>query len=202
VARLAVLASGNGSNFEALVLALRARASEGGVGRRTHDCVLLAYDRKAAFAAERAARLGVPARYVGYFGRSPEEAEADLGRAVDDSGADLVALAGFMRLLSPAFVAARRGKIVNVHPSALPRWPGARAIERAYEAGERDFGVTVHYVDEGMDTGSIIDSGTFAAEPGETIGEVEARVHGFEHRIYPAAVLRLLDAIDSGRGTR
>jgi len=199
VARLAVLASGNGSNFEALVRAIRDRpAAEG----PRHQCVLLAYDRKAAYAAERAARLGVPAAYIAYYKRELAEAEAELASALNAAHADLVALAGFMRLLSPAFVAARRGRVVNVHPSVLPAWPGAHAIERAYKSGSREFGVTVHYVDEGMDTGCAIASEAIRAEPGEALGDIEMRVHGIEHRVYPRAVLALLDAMDTEGGER
>jgi phosphoribosylglycinamide formyltransferase 1 len=190
VSALAVLASGNGSNFEALAEALRSRAPEDGP---RHDCVLLVYDRKAAFAAARAERLGIRSRYVTYFQRDAAEAEAEIAAALDEAGAELVALAGFMRMLSGDFVAARRLRLVNVHPSLLPKWPGAHAIERAYRSGEREFGVTVHYVDEGMDSGPVIDRASFAAEVGESLEEVEARVHELEHRIYPRAVLRLLD---------
>jgi phosphoribosylglycinamide formyltransferase 1 len=193
VARLAVLASGNGSNFEALALALRERPDSEGP---RHECVLLLYDRKAAFAVERALRLGIPARYVTYFMRGAQEAEAEIAAALEESGADLVALAGFMRILSPAFVAQRRRRIVNVHPSLLPAWPGAHAIERAYEAQSPEFGVTVHYVDEGMDTGDSIASGRFSRKADDTLGDIESRAHAIEHDIYPRAVLALLDAIE------
>jgi formyltetrahydrofolate-dependent phosphoribosylglycinamide formyltransferase len=199
MARLAVLASGNGGNFEALVCALRVRPDNEGP---RHECVLLAYDRKAAFAAERAAALGVPSRYVSYYKRDVAEAEAELAASLSIAGAELVALAGFMRLLSPQFVAERRGRIVNVHPSILPAWPGAHAIARAYDAGSREFGVTVHYVDEGMDTGAPIAFEAFARENGESVDEVEARVHAVEHRIYPRAILSLLDAIEAERNRR
>jgi phosphoribosylglycinamide formyltransferase 1 len=187
VARLAVLASGNGSNFQALVEALRAE------GR--HECVLLVHDRKAAYAAERASRLGIEARYVGYYNRGIPEAEAEIGLALDGAGADLTALAGFMRILSPGFVAARRGRLVNVHPSILPNWPGARAIERAFLAGEKAFGVTVHLVDEGMDTGPVIAQRAFEPGPGASLEEIEAKVHELEHEVYPRAVLGLLDSL-------
>lgn len=199
MARLAVLASGNGGNFEALVRVLRARPSSEGPA---HECVLLAYDRKAAYAAERAASLGVPSRYVSYYKRDAADAESELAAALGAAGVDLVALAGFMRLLSPSFVSARRGRIVNVHPSILPDWPGAHAIARAYEAGGREFGVTVHFVDEGMDTGSRIASEAFLRRPGESVEEVEARVHEVEHRIYPKAVLSLLDGLEAERTNR
>jgi phosphoribosylglycinamide formyltransferase-1 len=199
VSALAVLASGNGSNFEALCRALRSRPPAEGP---RHECVLLVYDRKAAYAAVRAEKLGVPTLYAGYYGREASAAEACIAAALDEARVDLVALAGFMRLLSPSFVAARPGRIVNVHPSLLPKWPGARAIERAYRAGERVFGATVHSVDEGMDTGPVIDSASFAADPSESLDEVEARVHELEHRVYPRAVLRLLDALEVERGGR
>jgi phosphoribosylglycinamide formyltransferase-1 len=198
MSRLAVLASGNGSNFEALAESMRLRAFEKGVPR--HQCVLLLYDRKAAFAARRAERLGITARYVSYFKRDPEEAEAEIALALEEARIDLVALAGFMRILSPLFVAARRGRIVNVHPSLLPKWPGAHAIERAYHSGEREFGITVHLVDEGMDTGPVIDRECFTARTDETLDEIEAHVHAAEHCVYPRAVLRLLDEIEAGRG--
>jgi phosphoribosylglycinamide formyltransferase 1 len=194
VARLAVLASGNGSNFQALVGALREGAHRS--GGRPHECVLLIHDRKAAYAAQRAALLGIPVRYVGYYERDAREAEDEMAAALDAARADLVALAGFMRILSPEFVGARKGRIVNVHPSLLPKWPGSRAIERAFDAGERYFGVTVHFVDAGMDTGPILAAQAFRPEPGRSLSEIEARVHAIEHEIFPRAVLGLLDEID------
>jgi phosphoribosylglycinamide formyltransferase-1 len=197
VSLLAVLASGNGSNFEALVGALRSRPVESGP---RHECVLLVYDRKAAFAAERARRLGIPSRYVSYYKREASEAEAEIAAALGEARVDLAALAGFMRMLSPSFVAARAGRIVNVHPSLLPKWPGAHSIERAFRSGERDFGVTVHRVDEGMDTGEVIESESFRSESEETLEEIEARVHVVEHRVYPRAVLRILDELETKRG--
>jgi len=199
VARLAVFASGNGSNFEALVEALRARPS---AEYPRHECVLLAYDRKAAFAAERAARLGVPSRYVTYLGRSRDESEADISAALDESRADLVALASFMRVFTPGFTRARKNGIVNIHPYLLPKYPGAHAIRDAYDAGERVFGVTVHYIDEGVDTGPIIAQESFRAEEGESMESIEERTHAVEHRLYPRVVLDLLDGIERSRRLR
>jgi phosphoribosylglycinamide formyltransferase-1 len=148
-------------------------------------------------AAARARELGVPSLHVSYSGRTRDEAEAAIDEALRASGADLVALAGFMRILSPAFVSRWKGRLVNVHPSLLPAWPGADAIHRAYEAGERRFGVTVHFVDEGMDTGPIIAQDEFEVKRGETEAEVEERIHRLEHALYPKVVLDLLDRIDS-----
>jgi phosphoribosylglycinamide formyltransferase 1 len=200
VARLAVLASGNGSNFQALVEDTCREDTRREDTR--HECVLLIYDRKAAYVAERAKRLGIPARYISYYKRDIHDAEGEIAAALEGAGAELVALAGFMRILTPSFVGLWSGRIVNVHPALLPKWPGAHAIERAYEAGEREFGVTVHVVDEGMDTGPIITSAGFATEPGSSLKDVEARIHAIEHDIYPRAVLGLLDAIDTERGIR
>jgi phosphoribosylglycinamide formyltransferase-1 len=196
VARLAVLASGNGGNFQALVEALAARGQAGG---GSHACALLVYDRKAAYAAERAKALGIASRYVAYKGREREEAEAEIAEALDEAGAELLALAGFMRLLSPSFVNAREGRIVNVHPSLLPLWPGKDSIARAFEAGAHEFGVTVHIVDRAMDSGPILLQESFEPIPGSCLAEIERRTHEIEHRIYPRAVLGLLDGIDARR---
>jgi len=186
VGRLAVLASGNGSNFQALVEGLRA-------GGR-HDVALLLCDRPGVFALERAERLGVPARVVRYAGRPRAEAEAEMDRALRDVGADLVALAGFMRLLGPGFVAGWRGRLVNIHPALLPAYPGSDAIRRAWEAGERVSGVTVHWVDEGMDTGAVIERAEVPFAPGSSLEDVEAAVHRAEHALYVRIVAWLLDA--------
>jgi phosphoribosylglycinamide formyltransferase-1 len=201
VARVAVAASGQGSNFEAVVMALRAREAAMAAGapaagpRRgpVHECVLLVHDRADAFAALRASRLGVPARHLSYAGRPRAEAEAELGATLKEAGVDLLVLAGFMRLLSPAFVRAWRGRILNVHPALLPAWPGVDSIRRSFEAGERRFGASVHLVDEGMDTGPVIAQEGFEAGEGDTLEAIEARVHEIEHRLFPAAVLGLLD---------
>lgn len=190
MAKLAVLASGNGSNFEAL-----ARALEGSA----HRLVLLVHDRKDAYARERAARLGIPSCYVPYAGRARGEAEAEIDAALDAAGTELVALAGFMRLLSPGFVERRAGRLVNVHPSVLPAWPGVDSVRRSFEAGAEEFGVTVHYVDSGTDTGPVIAQRKFARWGGATPEAVEARVHELEHGLYPRVVLDLLDRIEAAR---
>lgn len=195
MARLAVLASGDGSNFQALAESLAA------IEGRPHECVLLIHDRREAYAARRAAGLGIPSRHIPYFGRGAREAEAELAEALDRAKADIVALAGFMRILSPGFVKPRAGRMVNIHPSLLPKWPGSRAIERAFEAGDSLFGATVHLVDSGVDTGPIIASSSFMARPGSALAEIEARVHAVEHEIFPRAVAGLLDAVD-GKGPR
>lgn len=192
MARLAVLASGRGSNFQALALAL-------GKGQG-HSCALLVHDRRAAGAALRAAELGIPAFHIAWSGRPRAEAERELDELLRAEAIDLVALAGFMRLLSPGFVAAWRGRLVNIHPSILPAWPGADAIKRAYEAGELIFGASVHFVDEGMDSGPLIAQDSIRKKSGESLEALEERVHELEHRLYPKVIRDLLDgSCETGR---
>lgn len=183
---LAVLASGSGSNFEALARALEPTE---------HECVLLVCDRAGAGAFERAALLGVPARHVSYAGRPRAEAEAEIEALLSEAGSDLVALAGFLRLLSPDFVRRRAGRILNVHPALLPAYPGLDALRRAWDAGEEVFGATIHLVDEGMDTGPVLRQGNLKRRPGESFEDLEARVHALEHELYRRTVLELLDGI-------
>jgi phosphoribosylglycinamide formyltransferase-1 len=186
MARLAVMASGEGSNFEALVRALRADPAS------RHDCAILVYDRKSARAAERARALGIQSRYVRYAGRPREAAEGEIAAILDSAQVELVALAGFMRLLSESFVESRPGKIVNV-----PAWPGLESIRRAFEAGEMKFGVTVHVVDSGLDTGPVLVQESFTAAPGSTLDEIRSRVHEMEHALYPKVVIDLLDGLET-----
>ncbi len=194
MARLAVLASGAGSNFQALVETLKAQR-DGDMPH--HQCVLLVHDRKDALVADRARRLGVPSVWLGYQGRSRDEVEAGLDGLLRAASVDLVALAGFMRMLGPFFVGAWRARLVNIHPSILPAWPGSHAIERAFASGEEIFGASAHFVDEGMDSGPLIAHDEFRKKSGESLEELEARVHALEHRLYPRVVLDLLDAIET-----
>jgi phosphoribosylglycinamide formyltransferase-1 len=192
MAKLAVLASGNGSNFEALVLAARAAG---------HEAALLVCDRPGAFVLQRAARLGVPSVLVSYARGDrahPEDkiirrlaAEARITNALEEAGTDLVALAGFMRLLGPGFVARWQGRLVNIHPSLLPAYPGIEAIQRAWDAGEPLLGVTVHYVDEGMDTGPVLARVEVARQA--SLEATEQALHEAEHRLYAQVVTGLLD---------
>jgi len=186
VPRLAVLASGSGSNFEALARALEPTE---------HKCVLLICDRSNAGAIERAERLGVPHKFVSYKGRPKREAEAEIEALLAEYGADLVALAGFLRLLSPDFSRRHAGRLVNVHPALLPAYPGLDALRRQWDADEQSFGVTIHFVDEGMDTGPLIKQGKLARGAEESFEDLEARVHALEHRLFCETVLSILDDI-------
>jgi phosphoribosylglycinamide formyltransferase 1 len=163
---IGVLASGEGTNLQALI--------DAGL-----PIVAVASDTPGARALERAGAAGIPA-----------EQFADEGSMADwleDRGVRLVVLAGYMRLLSPAFLE-RFDPIVNVHPSLLPAFPGLRAIERAVEAGVLETGVTVHLVDEGIDTGPVLRQEPVPVEPRSTLVE---RIHEVEHRLLPEVVREL-----------
>ena len=193
MARLAVFASGNGSNFEALAKGLESSP---------HRIVGLFTDRKEAFAVERAKRLGIPVRYIAYKGRTKEETEAEVLAELKELGADLIALAGFMRLLSPVLVDAFPKKIVNIHPSLLPKYPGKHGIEESFNSGDKELGITIHYVDYGLDSGPILLQQFFLRSGSESLEEIEAKIHALEHRFYPSVLRTLLDAVDKGEGEK
>lgn len=184
MAKLAILASGSGSNFEALTVALRGSC---------HEVCLLLCDRPGAMVLERAARLEVPARLISYKGRPKNEAESELAELLEENGADLIALAGFMRLLGPELVRRFRGRLVNIHPSLLPAWPGTHSIERAFAAGDNELGVTVHLVDEGMDTGPILAQARVPRQG--DLAATEAAIHATEHLLYSDVIINLLNNI-------
>jgi phosphoribosylglycinamide formyltransferase 1 len=132
---------------------------------------------------------GIPARAIErtrYSSRA--EHEAAVTRVLQDAGAELVCLAGYMRILSPDFVARWRGRILNIHPSLLPKYAGLSPQRRALEAGESESGCTVHRVDEGTDTGPIVLQKRVRIEPGDTEETLAARILEAEHEAYPEAI--------------
>lgn len=187
MARLAILASGSGTNFQAIAERLAAD------GR--HSVACLVCDKPGARVLERAESLGIPAFLVPYKGRGREAAEALVAERLAEAGADFVALAGFMRILSPGIVGAWKGRMVNIHPALLPRHPGAHAIEESFESGDPELGITIHYVDEGMDTGEVILQKSFRRGSDMSLEAAEAAIHGLEHRWYPETIVSLLDGL-------
>jgi phosphoribosylglycinamide formyltransferase-1 len=125
--------------------------------------------------------------------------EARILRVLGDAAPDLVCLAGYMRVLSSDFVARYRGRILNIHPSLLPKYRGLRPQQRALEAGETVSGCTVHVVDEGTDTGPVVVRRTVAVLPGDTEETLSARILAAEHEAYPDAIVRVLDELGAGR---
>jgi len=194
LANVAVLASGSGSNFQAIAEAL----ADPGRNPRGHRVVLLVCDKPGAGCLDRATRLGIASVVVPYGpGRTPEVrrvAETAMTSALETAGADLVVLAGFMRILTPLFVGRWKGRLVNIHPALLPRHPGAHGIADSFASNDKELGVTVHWVDEGVDTGAVIAQKSFPRTPGLSLAEAEAKIHEIEHDLYPATVLKLLEA--------
>lgn len=187
--KLAVLVSGNGSNLQAMIDA-RAR------GEFAPEIRVVISNRPGVGALERAARAGIEALVIDHK-TFPDRVSFDtaLDAELRKREVEWVALAGFMRLLSPGFVSSWRGRLVNVHPSMLPAFPGARALQAALEAGVEQTGVTVHFVDEGTDTGPAIAQAPVPILPGDTEETLAARVHTVEHRLFPRAVA----AVATGR---
>jgi phosphoribosylglycinamide formyltransferase 1 len=180
--RVAVLISGTGTNLQALLDQLH---SPGG----PIEIVGVASSRAGARGLERAEAAGVESAVFPLAEHEDRGArDRALGDWLDSLGAELVVLAGFMELLTPEFIGRYRGRIVNVHPSLLPAFPGLRAIERAVEEQAERTGVTVHFVDEGVDTGPIVLQEALELSYPARIAEIEERVHGVEHRLLPRAV--------------
>jgi phosphoribosylglycinamide formyltransferase-1 len=178
--RIVVLASGNGTNLQAILDRLH--------GREGIEVVGVGSDRPGAGALERAAGAAVETALfpaADYPDRSARDAA--LGDWVESLGADLIVLAGYMQLLSGAFVARFRDRIVNVHPALLPAFPGLDAIGQALAAGVSTTGVTVHFVDEGVDTGPAIVQREVAVPPGGR-AQLEEAIHALEHELYPEAI--------------
>jgi phosphoribosylglycinamide formyltransferase 1 len=176
---IGVLVSGSGTNLQALI--------DAGLPIRA-----VAANRKDAYALSRARAAGLPAATFGLDCHSGRE-ERDLMMAtwLEEHGVELVVLAGYMHLLTKPFLDRFPGRIVNVHPSLLPEFPGARAIDDALAAGAVETGVTVHLVDEGVDTGPVLRQEALPVEPRETLTE---RLHAVEHRLLPEVVRDLCRA--------
>lgn len=179
---LGVLASGRGSNLQAILEAARAPEFPARVA-------VVVSDRERAPALERAAAAGVEGVFLDPK-RSADRAayDAALIGALEARGVGLVCLAGFMRILSPAFVQAFAGRILNIHPSLLPAFPGLRAPRQALEHGVKVAGATVHFVDEGVDSGPIVLQASVPVLEDDTEESLAARILVQEHRLYPAAI--------------
>ncbi len=190
--RVAILASGRGSNLQALLDAAVEPdypAEIGGV-----FC-----DKSDAQALERAKKAGVPAVWVDPAGENYEDR---LAAEIEAVGCGLICCAGYMKILSPAFVARFPDKIINIHPSLLPSFPGFHGQRQALRAGVRVAGCTVHFIDEGVDTGPIILQAAVPILPEDTEETLSARILWFEHRIYPLTVRLIAEGLVHREGTR
>jgi phosphoribosylglycinamide formyltransferase-1 len=185
-ARIGILSSGNGSNFEALAAAA-ARGMLGG------PIVVLLSDNPAAFALQRARRLGIEAVVppAGTF-RTKLADERPWLQALRERAVDVLLLAGFMRRLHAPLLSAFAGRILNIHPSLLPAFPGLDAIGQAWRAGVRVTGCTVHLVEDALDAGPIVAQRAIDVRDDDTLATLEARMHEAEHALYPEAARRFL----------
>jgi phosphoribosylglycinamide formyltransferase-1 len=184
VKRVAILISGGGSNM----LALLRDMAEGGYAQP----VLVASNDPTAKGLEKAAALGVPVAAVDHrpYGRDRAAFEAALAEKIDATQPDILCLAGFMRILTPGFIRRYAGKMLNIHPSLLPKYPGLHTHARALAAGDREAGCTVHEVTADLDAGPILGQARVPVLPGDTEDTLAARVLTMEHRLYPAVLRR------------
>ncbi|GGH83063.1 phosphoribosylglycinamide formyltransferase-1 [Pullulanibacillus pueri] len=185
--RLAIFASGTGSNFQVIAEAIRS-------GSIRAELVLLVCDKPDAAVIEKAEWLHIPA-----FVAEPKRFETKqvyekaVLAALEEAQVDFVVLAGYMRLIGPTLLQAYGGRIINIHPSLLPSFPGLHAIEQAFAAGVKVTGITIHFVDDGMDTGPIIAQEAVKLSRGETIESLTDKIHHLEHTLYPRVIAELLN---------
>ncbi|MDD4954174.1 MAG: phosphoribosylglycinamide formyltransferase [Candidatus Omnitrophica bacterium] len=179
---IAVFASGRGTNFSAVVRAVKA-------GKIKANLALLVCDNPGAQVVGRARRAGIKIALVTRKELSAkEEFENKIIAYLQECKIDLIVLAGFMCLLSSAFVRRYSGRIINIHPSLLPSFKGVQGIKDAFDYGSKVTGVTVHFVDEKMDHGPIILQGAVRIEENDTLESLEVKIHRLEHKLYPEAI--------------
>lgn len=184
--KFAIFASGNGSNFQAIAEAIVS-------GQIKAELRFVFSDKKDAFVIQRAKRMQVPTySFAPTDFKSKALYEAALTELLNEQDIDLVLLAGYMRIVGPTLLEAYAGQIINIHPSLLPAFPGINGIRDAFEAKVKETGVTVHYIDEGVDTGPIIAQAKVPITSGDTLTSLETKIHQTEHQIYPEVLAQLI----------
>lgn len=182
--RVAILISGGGSNMVALVNSM--------TGDHQGRAVLVASNDPAASGLVKAQAAGIATAAVDHraFGKDRAAFEAELLRHIEAAAPDILCLAGFMRVLTPAFVARFEGRMLNIHPSLLPKYPGLHTHQRAIDAGDVQAGCTVHEVTAVLDDGPILGQARVPVLPGDSADDLAARVLVQEHKLYPAVLRR------------
>ena len=182
--RVAILISGGGSNMMALLQAM--------VADFPARPVLVMSSNPDAVGLARAQELGMTVAAIDHrcFGRDRAGFEAEMGKALDGARPDILCFAGFMRILTPAFVARYAGRMLNIHPSLLPKYPGLHTHQRALDAGDAEAGCSVHEVTADLDAGPVLGQARVPVLPGDTADTLAARVLVEEHRLYPAMLRR------------
>ena len=188
---LGILGSGSGSNMQAILDAI----ADGSLDARI---ALVLSDNPDAFILERAKQHGIATGVIdcrGFKTKFPEEAQVETALRLQDAGVELVCLAGFLRLVKRPLLAAFPNRILNIHPALLPAFPGLESWKQAHDAGAKEAGCTVHFVDEGMDTGPIILQESVPILSDDTAEILHARIQVIEHRLYPAAIRKVGRAV-------
>jgi phosphoribosylglycinamide formyltransferase-1 len=193
--KLAILLSGRGSNFEAIARAI-------GEGKLNAEIAVVVSNRPGARGLDRAKELGLEAVCLPSRGVAREDYDASLVEELKRHNPDVICLAGFMRLLTPVFIEAFRGRILNIHPSLLPAFPGLDAQRQAFEHGVRFSGCTVHFVDEGLDSGPIIVQAAVPVKDDDTVESLSERILEAEHAAYPRAIALVLSGAYRIEGRR
>jgi phosphoribosylglycinamide formyltransferase-1 len=184
---LGILGSGSGSNMQAILDAIDA-------GTLNARIAIVLSDNPGAFILERARQRGIETGVIdcrGFRTKFPEEAQAETAQQLKAAGVELVCLAGFLRLVKRPLLEVFPSRILNIHPSLLPAFPGLESWKQALEAGAAEAGCTVHLVDEGMDTGPILLQEALPILPDDTAESLHARIQAIEHRLYPAAICKV-----------
>lgn len=186
--KIAIFASGNGSNFQAIVDAVKS-------GDLKAEISLLICDKPEAYCVKRAEKENIPCFtfYPKEF-QNKEAYEQVILKKLEEYEIDFIALAGYMRLVGPTLLNQFEGKIVNIHPSLLPAFPGKDAVGQALAAGVTKTGVTVHFVDEGMDTGQVIEQRSVDIDEGETHESLQQKIQRVEHQLFPDVLNKLLNS--------
>lgn len=185
--RLGILGSGSGSNMQAILDAIEA-------GTLQAEIALVLSDNPDGYILTRAQEAGIPHQIIncqGYASRFPENAQRQVAEALLEAEVDLVCLAGFMRLIKAPLLEAFPNRILNIHPSLLPAFPGLEAWTQAVGAGATESGCTVHLVDAGMDTGPIVGQSSVPVLADDTPATLHARIQEQEHRLYPECIAKI-----------
>ena len=185
--KLGVLGSGSGSNMQAIMDAIDS-------GELNAEIVLVMSDHENAYILERARKAGLPAEVIdcgGFKSKFPDDKQSLVAQKLKSAGVDIVCLAGFMRLVKQPMLDIFPDRILNIHPSILPAYPGLMAWKQAVEDGATESGCTVHYVDAGMDTGPVISQAKVPVIKGDTAETLHARIQIQEHTLYPSAIKKV-----------
>jgi phosphoribosylglycinamide formyltransferase-1 len=196
VKRLGILLSGRGSNFLAIARAIKEHRLSGA------EIAVVLSNREDAVGLATAREIGLPAFAIPSAGRKRSEHDAEMIARLQEYAVDLVCLAGYMRIISPEFIHAFPDRILNVHPSLLPAFPGLDAQKQALDYGAKVAGCTVHFVDEAVDHGVIILQKTVPVKDDDTAETLSARVLEQEHMAYPEAIARVLSGDYAAQGRR